>query len=139
MTPQEMAHIHAAAFHQSRPWVADEFAELLANRFIHAIGDTRSFALVQVIADEAELLTIATHPDHQRKGLARKIMVEFNAYADRAGASRAFLDVASDNKAAIALYEACGYEACGTRKRYYLRENGPNVDAIVMECRFHSN
>ncbi|WP_299946944.1 GNAT family N-acetyltransferase [uncultured Ruegeria sp.] len=137
MTPQDMAHIHAAAFRQSRPWIAEEFTELLANRFIHVVGDKRSFALVQVIADEAELLTIATHPDHQRLGLARQIMADFHGHAKKIGASRAFLDVASDNMAAIALYEGCGYMACGKRKSYYLRENGPNVDAIVMECRLN--
>ena len=71
MTPQDLAHTHAAAFTQSRPWTADEFADLLANRFTHyVVGNAQSFALFQVIADEAELLTIATHPSHQRQGLA---------------------------------------------------------------------
>ena len=37
MTPQEMAHIHAAAFTQSRPWSAKEIADLLACRFTHVI------------------------------------------------------------------------------------------------------
>ncbi|EEE37079.1 ribosomal-protein-alanine acetyltransferase [Rhodobacteraceae bacterium KLH11] len=134
MTPEELAHIHAAAFTQSRPWAASEFADLLASRFAHLVGNTQSFALFQVIADEAELLTIATHPNHQRQGHARQIMAEWHAEAQRLGASRAFLEVAEDNSAAIALYSACGYTPRATRKAYYLRENGPNVDAIVMEC-----
>ncbi|MEX0305854.1 MAG: GNAT family N-acetyltransferase [Ruegeria sp.] len=137
MTPQDMADIHSAAFTQSRPWTAKEFADLLANRFTHIIGDKRSFALIQVIADEAELITIATHPNYQRQGLARHVMTEWHAKARQLGASRAFLDVASDNLPAIALYQACGYARCATRKAYYHRDIGPNVDAIVMECRLN--
>ncbi len=137
MTPQDMAHIHAAAFTQARPWGAGEFAGLLANRFTHVIGDARSFALIQVIADEAELLTIATHPTCQRQGLARQVMADWHAEARHLGASRAFLEVAADNHPAITLYHACGYAPCGRRKAYYPRENGPGVDAIVMECRLN--
>lgn len=133
MTPQEMALIHAAAFTQARPWTAEEFTELLANRFTHAVGDSYAFALFQVIADEAELLTIATHPAHQRQGLARHRMETWHARAAELGARRAFLDVAADNSAAIALYKRCNYSPCGLRKGYYARKTGENCDAIVME------
>lgn len=134
MTPQELAHTHAAAFTQSRLWTDREFAELLENRFTHVVGNAESFALFQVIADEAELLTIATHPNHQRQGLALKSMQEWHAKARYLGATRAFLDVAADNLPAIALYKRCGYTPCGLRKGYYLRENAEKIDAIVMEC-----
>ncbi len=134
MTPQELAHIHAAAFTQSRPWSAEEFAGLLAGRFVHVIGDTRSFALFQVVADEAELLTIATHPAYQRQGLARQVMTDWHTEARRLGASCAFLEVASDNDPAIELYRATGYNPRGTRRAYYQRKSGADVDAIVMEC-----
>ncbi len=79
MTPQDMASTHAAAFTQSRPWTAEEFADLLANQFTHALGNAKSFAVFQVIADAAELLTIATHPNHQRQGLARITMLDWQA------------------------------------------------------------
>ncbi|WP_052265432.1 GNAT family N-acetyltransferase [Ruegeria sp. ANG-R] len=129
-----MADTHAAAFTRSRPWSTEEFADLVANRFTYTLGDKRSFALIQVISDEAELLTIATHPDYQRQGLARRVMTGWHAKAQHLGASRAFLEVASDNRPAVALYQSCGYTPCGRRKAYYHREIGPNVDAIVMEC-----
>ncbi|WP_420585140.1 GNAT family N-acetyltransferase [Ruegeria sp.] len=132
MTPQDLANTHAAAFTQSRPWTATEFADLLANRFTHVIGNAKSFALFQVIADEAELLTIATHPSHQRQGLALQSMQDWQAMAKKLGATRALLDVAADNHPAIALYKRCGYATCGRRKGYYLRENAEKIDAIVM-------
>ncbi|MES0826293.1 GNAT family N-acetyltransferase [Ruegeria sp. SCP11] len=134
MTPQVLAHTHAAAFTQSRPWTAAEFADLLNNRFTHVIGNAKSFALFTVIADEAELLTIATHPDYQRKGLALCCMQDWQAKAKSLGATCAFLDVAEDNHPAIALYGRCGYVPCGRRRGYYPREKTGKIDAIVMAC-----
>ncbi|GAB4551164.1 MAG: GNAT family N-acetyltransferase [Ruegeria sp.] len=128
-----MAETHAAAFTQSRPWSASEFADLAAGRFTHVLGNKSAFALFQVIGDEAELLTIATHPDHQRQGLARALMQSWQARAAELGARRAVLDVAADNAAAIALYQSCGYARCGLRRAYYRRPGADNVDAIVME------
>lgn len=127
-----MAALHNAAFDQSRPWSQDEFTALLAQSGTFATGDTRAFALVRVVADEAELLTIATHPDHRRCGLARALMRIWQNTAVRHGATRAFLEVASDNPAAAALYESCGFEICGQRPEYYRRENGSNADALIM-------
>ena len=139
MTPHEMAQTHAAAFTQSRPWTAAEFADLLANPFTHRVGSSDSFALFQVIADEAELLTIATHPTYQRRGLGLHCMADWHAKAKTLGAKRAFLDVAADNLPAIALYERCGYRPCGQRKGYYARKSGETCDAMVMEYLFHLN
>ncbi len=133
MTPQDMAETHAAAFTQSRPWTAVEFSELLRNRFAHVVGTPACFALFQVVSDEAELLTIATHPTHQRQGLAAACMKNWHSEAVRQGATRAVLDVAADNAPALALYEGFGYRTCGRRKGYYARESGPNCDAIVMD------
>ncbi|WP_170573896.1 GNAT family N-acetyltransferase [Ruegeria atlantica] len=132
MTPQDLAQTHAAAFTQSRPWTAQDFADLLANRFTHVVGTAEAFALFQVILDEAELLTIATHPDRQRQGLARICMHDWQAKAIQLGATRALLDVAADNLPAIALYERCGYVPCARRKGYYQRGNTEKIDAIVM-------
>lgn len=132
MTPQDLATTHAAAFRTARPWSAEEFATLLDNRFCHVFGDSRCFALIRVIADEAELLTIATLPDAQRQGLARACMERWQSAAVKLGATRAFLDVAADNRAARSLYAACGYDRCGQRVGYYARESGDPVDAILM-------
>jgi ribosomal-protein-alanine N-acetyltransferase len=130
--PRDLAATHAAAFTQARPWSAAEFETLLASPFVFLCGDARAFALVRVVADEAELLTIATHPDHQRKGLARALMEAWQAEAARRGATRAFLDVAADNAPAEALYLACGYVRTGLRRAYYARPDGPAADAILM-------
>lgn len=128
-----MAMIHAASFDDARPWRENEFTALLQSAQCIIVGDARAFALARVIADEAELLTIATVPAHRRQGLARACMADWEAAARQRGATRAFLEVASDNVAAHALYLALGYTPCGHRKAYYKRNDGSTADAIVME------
>lgn len=127
-----MAAIHAAAFEQSRPWSAGEFASLLSHPGVFAVGDLRAFALVRVVLDEAELLTIATHPDAHRQGLARALMDTWQTEAARRGARRAFLEVALDNDAARALYASCGYIRTGLRPAYYPRTGAHAADAVIM-------
>lgn len=132
MTPAEMALIHAAAFTQSRPWSEQEIRDLLSSPLTFATTAPHGFALIRVIADEAELLTIAVHPDHQRKGMSRTLMANWQAEATTRGATSAFLEVAADNTPARMLYDLCGYRPTGTRRGYYARKDGPAVDAIVM-------
>lgn len=131
-----MAKLHAAAFTQARPWSAKEFSSLLDQRFCHLAGDAHCFALFRVIADEAELLTIATHPDAQRQGRAMACMSLWHDEARALGATHAFLDVAADNHAAMALYTACGYVQSGSRTGYYPRPDGAACDAILMSRSF---
>lgn len=135
LSPDVLAATHKAAFEHQRPWSADEFAALLANRHSFACGDSRAFALVRVIADEAELLTLATHPDHQRQGLARALMPHWQQAAQERGAQTAFLEVAADNPAARALYVQAGFEVMGRRPNYYTSPDGTVVDAILMRRR----
>ena len=131
-TPEAMAETHAAAFAPARPWRREEFSDLLATPGCFSLGDAACFALVRVIADEAELLTIATDPAHRRQGLARARMVAWMAEAATRGATRAFLEVATDNPAARALYRATGFAETGKRPGYYPRPGLPACDAVVM-------
>lgn len=127
-----MAVLHAAAFTQSRPWSTSEFAGFLGQPSCFTVGDNRCFALIRTIVDEAELLTIATHPDYQNQGLATKIMGNWLHLAAQRGAARAFLEVAADNQVAIALYARSGFSPCGRRPGYYHRKGQDSVDAVVM-------
>ncbi|MDX5384148.1 MAG: GNAT family N-acetyltransferase [Rhodobacterales bacterium] len=127
-----MAAVHAAAYRLDRPWTAAEFRGLTDSPHILALGDARAFILVRIIADEAEVLTIATHPDHRRKGLARDLLARFHAEALARGATSAFLDVAADNAPAIALYLGAGYARLGQRRAYYPRQDAPAADALLL-------
>lgn len=130
IAPEDMADTHRATFTQSRPWSSDEFRDLCNSPHCHVFGDQRSFALVRSILGEDELLTIATHPDHQRRGLAAQVM---QIWLDAAKShERAFLEVAADNAPALALYRRFGFTECGTRRGYYPRPGETAVDALVM-------
>ena len=133
MTPADMATLHAAAFTHERPWTAAEFADLLASPHVHAHTLPRGFALTRIIVDEVELLTLAVAPAHHRKGIAHSLMQGWMAQARTGGAIAAFLEVASDNAAALALYQNHGFKQISRRKGYYSRANAPNADALILK------
>lgn len=132
MTPEALAALHKAAFDTLRSWTTEEFAALLQSPFVFATGDTRAFAMGRVIADEVELLTIATDPAHRRLGLGAARLADFHDAAAQRGATRSFLEVAADNTAAIALYLASGYAQDGRRPGYYRLADGRRLDALLM-------
>lgn len=134
LTPQAMAQTHAAAFELTRPWSVREFSELLQSPSCFVVGDAQCFALSRTIADEAELLTIATHPDHQRQGRAKAVMDSLHSHLQTRSAVQIFLEVAAPNLGALALYESLGYHQVGRRKAYYTPTSGGEaLDAIVMQ------
>jgi ribosomal-protein-alanine N-acetyltransferase len=132
VTPATLADLHARAFSATRAWSAAEFAELLGQRGCFAHGDARCFILMRCIADEAEVLTIATAPDHRRKGLAAAVLESAEAAAKAQGAAQVFLEVAEDNTAARALYRKAGYVQVGRRPGYYVPKDGAAVAALVL-------
>lgn len=132
MTPDTLAATHAAAFTTDRPWTAAEFANLLSHPAMLLTGDTRAFVLARVILDEAEILTLATHPAHRRQGLARAALTAFLSAAATCGATRAFLDVAEDNAPARALYAAAGFGEIARRPGYYHAADGQPRAAIIL-------
>ena len=132
MTPAAMAALHARCFTTPRPWTAAEFAALLAEPPVFATLAETGFALGRVVADEAELLTIAVAPDARRNGEGRTLLDRFLRTARARGAETAFLEVAADNAAALALYRWSGFAEAGRRRGYYHSPGNPPVDALVM-------
>lgn len=133
MTAEEMAACHARAFAgQGRAWSEQEFASLLESPHVFAVGNARAFTLGRAVADEAELLTIATDPEYRRQGMGLKALSGFEAAAAARGATRAFLEVSAANVGAIALYRMAGYVETGRRTGYYQTKEG-REDALLME------
>lgn len=130
--PADLAALHALCFTRPRPWSADEFAALLAGPGAFLAGDATAFALGRAVAGEAELLTLAVHPDARRRGRGRACLAAFEAAARARGATRAFLEVAADNAPARALYAAAGYAEAGRRRGYYAGPGGAAVDALIL-------
>lgn len=132
MKPESLADLHRKAFGVDRAWQADAFASLLAQTPVHLTSARHGFALWRAVAGEAELLTIAVHPDAQRQGVGTTLMRGWMAEA-ATQADCAFLEVADDNHPACALYRHCGFAEVARRARYYARARGA-VDALVMRA-----
>lgn len=132
MTPDTLAALHAAAFITERPWSADEFHALIANPLTHLCHAPDGFALWRGVAGEAELLTIAVHPKRQGQGVGKDLMARWMAEAAQT-CDTAFLEVASDNAAAIALYGRYGFEIAAKRAGYYRRAQG-RADALILRA-----
>lgn len=135
----DMAALHATMFDQ--PWDEAAITSLLAHpgsvALVASAGHPMvvgGFALAQVAADEAEILTIGIAEGWRRHGLGSRLLEALKRAAERAGARSLFLEVAASNAAALALYAKHGFTESGRRKGYYVRPEGAAEDAIVMRC-----
>lgn len=70
--------------------------------------------------------------DARRQGVGKALLEAAVGWARRAGVRKLELHVFPWNEAAIALYEAVGFEREGYRKQHYRRGDGEYVDAILM-------
>ncbi|MDR6265236.1 MULTISPECIES: ribosomal protein S18-alanine N-acetyltransferase [Rhodobacterales] len=132
MNPAEMAAIHAACFTQPRPWSEAEFAELSASPQCIIQTAKLGFAIIRLAGPEAELLTIAVHPEARRQGLARSLLNALITDLNSRNCEEIFLEVVDDNTPAIQLYQSAGFENRAIRKDYYNGPNGQKSSALVM-------
>ena len=137
-TPAEcdaMATVHAEAF-AAKAWRADEFEDLLDGAgiygFLAEAAAPAGVVLCRVAAGEVEVLTLGVSNAARRRGVGTALMAAALPAARDLGATEAFLEVAVDNPAAIALYERLGFAARGLRKSYYDRGPAGVMDALVM-------
>ncbi|MGF1659766.1 MAG: GNAT family N-acetyltransferase [Rubrimonas sp.] len=130
-----LAALHEAAFRdEAAPCWSAEAIEAAARApggalFAQGAG---AFALTRVAAGEGELLTLAVAPENRRRGLARLLLAETCAHARADGAQAMFLEVATSNAAARALYAGAGFAEVGLRRGYYRSACGARVDAAVL-------
>jgi len=136
---ERASHLHREAFEPmgERGWTRQDIAGLLASPWVSGflLKDGASeigMAICRVVADEAELLTVAVDPAHRRRGAGRRLL---GAVIDRVrgeGAQVLFLEVAADNPGARSLYESLGFTDAGRRTGYYARRGQPAVDGFIM-------
>lgn len=130
-----LAALHAECFDNA--WTVAEFAKLMAmpgaQTYVACEGDEPlAFLLARRAAGEAEILTIGTRPFARRRGIAAKLMAHLAEELRKTEEAQLFIEVASDNEAGQALYEAQGFTVTGRRKAYYEKPGGTRLDAIVM-------
>ena len=131
-----LSALYETAFAEA--WAPDQLVQLLAGPGVFALvalddaGEPAGYALGRVAADEAELLSIALLPGRRRRGGGRLLLGALIDRCAAAGAETLFLEVATDNAAALALYRGSGFREAGVRKGYY-KVGATVVDAIVMK------
>ncbi|NUB45072.1 ribosomal protein S18-alanine N-acetyltransferase [Fertoebacter nigrum] len=132
MTPDALAALHARCFTTPPPWPAAEFIATLSSPGAFLLHESQGFLLGRVVADEAELITLATAPEARRQGIGRSLLAGFLAEAAARGAATAFLEVAADNTGALALYTQAGFAVQGRRRGYYHAPDGRRTDALIL-------
>ncbi|MBE1547692.1 ribosomal-protein-alanine N-acetyltransferase [Mycobacterium sp. OAS707] len=138
LTPRDAARcaeLEKQLFDGDDPWPARAFlAELEAKhiRYVAArdgdklVGYAGISRLGRKKPYEYEIHTIGVDQAYQGQGIGRKMMTELLDYA---ADGAVFLEVRTDNEAAIVLYESLGFVNVGLRRRYY-RASG--ADAYTM-------
>jgi len=132
------AELERVLFPGDDPWSADAFRSELAsphNHYVAArdeagtlVGYAGLARLGTGIDPESEVHTIGVDPAVRRRGVGGMLLGELLSVADRWGGP-VFLEVRTDNDAAIGLYRREGFEIVGTRKRYY---QPSGADAFTM-------
>jgi ribosomal-protein-alanine N-acetyltransferase len=124
-----LAAIHAAAFPAREAWGQDAIALQLALSGAFGLIDERGGMLLgRVVASEAEVLTLAVTASARRQGIATALLRAAKARVRAAGGTVMFLEVATGNAAALALYRREGFVEVGRRRRYYADKS----DALVL-------
>lgn len=118
------------------PWSRGIFRDCLRAdypaRVLHTQdGELIGYGVLSVAADEAHVLNLCVASHLQERGHGRDLLLALLQLARNRGVSQVFLEVRPTNRAAIALYEAEGFNEIGRRPRYYPAYNG-REDAIVM-------
>ncbi|MFT6143293.1 MAG: ribosomal-protein-alanine acetyltransferase [Myxococcota bacterium] len=113
----------------SHPWRLHQIiASLRADSSLAIVSGTHAHVLMSVAGPSADVLTVAVHPTHQRRGIAHQLLSTVHDRLRDIGTLEVFLEVRTDNTQALRLYERLGYLIVGKRKRYY--DDG--CDAAVM-------
>lgn len=115
-------------------WSANAFRDEAANENGIVICASENGFIAGLIcgfyaADQADIASVAVHPDYRRKGIADALMLEFEKQLPDFTES-IFLDVRESNVPAASLYEKHGFTKISVRRNYYEK---PTENAVIMQ------
>ncbi|KDE40464.1 MAG: ribosomal protein S18-alanine N-acetyltransferase [Nitrincola lacisaponensis] len=91
------------------------------------------YAQCSKVLDEAELLRIAISPAYRRQGMGRQLLQQLCEQLRQQDIQRLMLEVRESNRAALALYQSCGFQLDGRRTGYYdTAIPGVHEDALLF-------
>jgi len=79
---------------------------------------------------DGDVTKLSVRKECRRRGIGRALLCGMLEMAAEKQVVNVYLEVRVSNEPAIRLYEACGFEKIGVRRRYYL---SPPEDAAVMQ------
>jgi ribosomal-protein-alanine N-acetyltransferase len=98
---------------------------------VHVIerdGAVVAYLIAWRVADEVEVIQVATHPAARRAGHGRALLGHVIGLARDRGDARVLLEVRPSNEPAVTLYRGLGFVEVARRPRYY--DDGE--DALVL-------
>lgn len=135
-----LARVHHSAFAEAA-WTEEALTGLIAHphclSLMAAGGSPLSigaFVMMQLVMDEAEVLTIAVQPTWQRQGVGGRLLDAMMLSLRERGARTVLLEVGVANTPALALYARRGFEQVGRRKAYYAQPDGTGTDALILRA-----
>jgi len=87
------------------------------------------FIVARQMAGEIHVNNVAVRPEYRRLGIGENLLRAVLAWGRDQALAQAVLEVRAENVAAQRLYQACGFEVIGRRRRYY---KAPVEDALLM-------
>jgi ribosomal-protein-alanine N-acetyltransferase len=88
-----------------------------------------AYSIASCVNKKFHVANIAVDLEYQRQGIASQLMKKIEKIAIERDCLYAYLEVRTDNNAAINLYKNLGYNISGLRKYYYIDGD----DAYVMD------
>ena len=118
----------------SDPWsersVASELENKLSCWLVAMEGEqVAGYIGSQTVCGETDMMNVAVHPDHRRKGIAETLILALIAQLKAMESHCLTLEVRASNAPAISLYEKLGFSEIGRRKNYY---RNPREDALIL-------
>ena len=136
--PMTDAHVDAVADLEAicfaDPWSANSVASELTNPLSCWLVALESDTVVgyigsQTVMGETDMMNVAVHPDHRRKGIAERLIHALVQKLKECESHCLTLEVRASNAPAIALYEKLGFTEAGRRRNYY---RNPKEDALIL-------
>ena len=131
-----VAQLHAKSFYRGWPRQDIEAYILDTDTPTLVVCDAKrriaGFAMLRLLGDDVELMTIAVEPKYRGKGVGAALLRACFEDLRMTPSKRMILEVAADNPAAIRLYGKLGFAKLSERKGYYARPDGQPATALVM-------
>ncbi|MDO5399844.1 MAG: ribosomal protein S18-alanine N-acetyltransferase [Eubacteriales bacterium] len=118
----------------STPWSQQSVASELDNPlslWLVALenGQVAGYIGSQTVMGETDMMNVAVHPDHRRRGIAEGLICALEERLKEQGSRCLTLEVRASNLPARRLYEKLDFQVIGNRRNYY---RNPKEDGLIL-------